>query len=368
MVAVDRRATVQSISRARRSRVAQSQLPRVTLANARGLDYHLHVTLRHRIRFYQQLAVLARAGVPLRTSLHRLQERISGREMAVLTQKIDAGEQVGEAFAAARFSPFECHLVTAGERSGHLETVFQHLSEFWARQHEMIHALIGQLYYPLAVLHLAVFVGVLVDSVTSGSVVVFVVRLIENFACLYAIGFALYMAVRASWESDAAQRFWLGVPIVGRTLSTAYAYRWITVVKLEYSAGIPLPDAVADAWRASGYADRDQLADEGRETLREGGELSILVQRWRQLPRDWVDFIETGEVSGALDTALENLEAEAGRSWKIAQQRMTEWVPKLAYFLILLIVAAQILFSVKDLYDKEIIGPMNEVNKALNGN
>ena len=340
--------------------------PRVTLANARRLDYYSHVTLRHRIRFYQQLAVLARAGVPLRTSLHRLRERISGREMAVLTQKIDAGEQVGEAFAEARFSPFECHLVTAGERSGHLETVFQHLSEFWARQHEMIHALIGQLYYPLAVLHLTILVGALIEFTVS-SWPVALVHLIWNLAWIYAIGFVLYTLVRASWQSDAAQRFWLSLPIIGRTLSTAYAYRWITVLKLEYGSGIPMPDAVADAWRASGYAGRNQLADEGREALREGGELSILVQRWRQLPRDWVDFIETGEVSGALDTALENLEAEAARAWKIAQQRMTEWVPKIIYFLILLIAAAQIGLMLYHIVVAPISDINGEINKALNG-
>ena len=271
---------------------------------------------------------------------------------------------MGEAFAEARFSPFECHLVIAGERSGHLETVFQHLSEFWARQQEMFQALIGQLYYPLAVLHLTVFVGVLIDSVIKGSMIVFVVHLIENFAWLYAIGFVLYMLVRASWQSDAAQRFWLSLPIVGRTLSTAYAYRWITVLKLEYSSGIPLPDAVADAWKASGYADRDRLASEGQSALREGGELSILVQHWKYLPRDWVDFIETGEVSGALETALENLEEEAARAWKTAQQRMTEWVPKIIYFLILLIAAVQIGLMLYHLT----VAPISEIENALNGN
>lgn len=325
------------------------------------------MTLRHRIRFYQQLAVLARAGVPLRTSLQRLQERLSGHEVTILSQKIDAGAQVGEAFAEARFSTFECNLVTAGERSGHLETVFQHLSEFFARQHEMIQALVRQLIYPLLVLHLTILVGALIEFfITSGALAV--IHLIENFAWLYAIGFALYMLIRSSWQSDAAQRFWLSLPIIGRTLSTAYAYRWITVLKLEYSSGVPMPDAVADAWRASGYTNRDQLATEGQESLREGAELSTLVQHWKQLPRDWIDFIETGEVSGALETALENLEAEAARNWKIAQQRMTEWVPKIVYFIILLIAAVQVGLMLYHIVVAPITDVNDAINKALNGN
>ncbi len=318
--------------------------------------------LRHRIRFYQQLAVLARAGVPLRNGLERLKERIPGREIDVLRKKINAGEPVGDAFTAAGFSPFECHLVAAGERSARLESVYQHLAEFWLRQREMIDALVGQIYYPLIVLNLAVLGGGLIQLVSSSWPVV-IIKLIVSFAWLYGIGFILFTVLRVSWQSEVAQFFWLRLPIIGRTLSTAYAYRWITALRLEYAAGVPLPDAAADAWRASGYVGREELARQAEHDLREGAELSTLVQGWRRLPRDWVDFIETGEISGALDTSFENLEAEAARSWKIAQQRMTEWVPKIIYFVILIAVGLQVVFFAIDFWNKNINGPINDALK-----
>jgi type II secretory pathway component PulF len=320
------------------------------------------VILRHRIRFYQQLAVLARAGVPLRNGLERLKERIPGREIDVLRKKINAGEPVGDAFTAAGFSPFECHLVAAGERSARLESVYQHLAEFWLRQREMIDALVGQIYYPLIVLNLAVLGGGLIQLVSSSWPVV-IIKLIVSFAWLYGIGFILFTVLRVSWQSEVAQFFWLRLPIIGRTLSTAYAYRWITALRLEYAAGVPLPDAAADAWRASGYVGREELARQAEHDLREGAELSTLVQGWRRLPRDWVDFIETGEISGALDTSFENLEAEAARSWKIAQQRMTEWVPKIIYFVILIAVGLQVVFFAIDFWNKNINGPINDALK-----
>lgn len=323
------------------------------------------MTLRHRIRFYQQLAVLARAGVPLRSSLERLKGRLSGREIGILGQKINAGEPVGDAFIAAGFSPFECHLVAAGERSARLESVYQHLADFWSRQLDMIGALTRQLYYPFIVLNLAVLLGDIIDS-ASGSWSLLIVHIVVSFAWLYGIGFILYTILCASWQSEAAQRFWLCLPIIGRTLSTAYAYRWITALRLEYGAGVPLPNAAADAWRASGYVGREQLAREAEHALREGAELSALVQGWRRLPRDWVDFIETGEISGALDTAFENLEAEAARSWKIAQEQMTQWVPKIIYFLILLIVGLKILFLALDVWQKNVTGPINDALKQIN--
>ncbi len=324
------------------------------------------MTTRQRIRFYQQLAVLARAGVPLRSSLQRLQERITGPAMAALTQHISNGSTLSDAFAAAGFSPFEVHLITAGERSAHLEEVFQHLADFWVRQQETNQALIRPLYYPLAVLHFAFIVGALIEAFTI-SVPLALIHLAERLAFFYAAAFVIYSLIRASWPSETAQRFWLALPVIGRTLSTAYAFRWITALRIEYTAGIPMPDAVADAWRASGYADRNRLADEGEHALREGAQLSTLLQRWKRLPRDWIDFIETGEVSGSLETALVNLEAEASRAWTLAQQRMTEWLPKIIYFIILLITAAQVALIVYQTVIAPISNAENAIDNAMNG-
>ena len=322
------------------------------------------MTLRQRIRFYQQLAVLTRAGVPLRTGLERLQDRIPSREMTVLSRQISQGDSLGDALTAAGFSPFESNLVTAGERSAQLDIVLQHLSEFWSRQQQMFQAITRQLYYPFVILILSFIVGALFDFIFS-SWLVALVHFVESIAIYGAGAFVIYTVIRVSWKSDAAQRFWVAIPLIGSTLSTAYSYRWITAVKLEYGAGIPMPDAVADAWRASGYAGRNLRAEEGQQALREGVELSTLVQKWKQLPRDWVDFIETGEIAGALETAFANLESESSRAWDNAQKRMTDWVPKIIYFTALLIVGAQVFTLAYQLYQHEVIDPMNAVNAAL---
>jgi type II secretory pathway component PulF len=321
------------------------------------------VTLRHRIRFYQQLAVLVRAGLPMRASLQRLQERLSEKEIAVLSQKVNTGERIGEAFTAAGFSPFECHLVTAGERSAQLDTVFEHLAEFWSRELEMRQELIRPLYYPLVVLHLALVAGALVELATTAWPVI-VVHFILRLAFLYAAGFIVYTLVRVSWSSPSMRRVWLWTPIIGSALTAAYAYRWITALRLEFSAGISLSRAVGDAWRASGYLGCERHAQEGEEAMRKGVELSKLVLGWRQLPRDWIDFIETGEISGAFETAFQRLQEEAARTWKLAQQRMSEWVPKIAYFIVLLMVAAVVGRMVYQVEIAPMIDAENQIDNA----
>jgi len=318
------------------------------------------VKLRQRIRFYQQLAVLVRAGLPIRAGLVRLTEKMAVREVAMLSEKVNAGERIGEAFAAAGFSPFECHLVTAGEKSAQLDTVFEHLAEFWQRELEMRQALIRPLYYPLAVLHFAVLVWGLLDAMTLSPTVA-IVHTILRFAGLYVFGFVVYTLVKVTWSSEGMRRFWLMIPIIGSSIKTAYAYRWISALRLEFTAGISLSRAIGDAWRASGYIGCERFAEEGEQEMRQGVELSKLVARWKQLPRDWIDFIETAELSGAFETAFKNLEAEAARAWTLAQQRMSEWLPKIVYFVVLIMVAG----LVASLIYKVEIAPMIDAENQI---
>jgi type II secretory pathway component PulF len=210
-------------------------------------------------------------------------------------------------------------------------------------------------------LHLTVLVSAL-TQLGHGTTAV-ITTLIEGFALLYTIGFALYVLVRATWGSDTAQRFWLFLPIIGNSLATAYAYRWITALRLEFVAGVPIPDAVADAWLASGYVGSAAFAEEAEREMRSGIQLSSLVQRWHKLPRDWVDFVETGEISGALEAAFTNLEAEAAHSWQLAQQRMSEWLPKIFSFILIVIVALMI----GRMMQAQELEQIDQVNKAIDG-
>jgi general secretion pathway protein F len=319
------------------------------------------MTLRHRIRFYQQLAVLARAGVPMRASLQRMEKKVSGPEVSILARQIEQGQTIGEAFTAAGFSPFECHLVAAGERSAQLETIFDRLSQFWTRELHLGQAIVRSLYYPIVLIHLGILVGGLMQFVTKGTVPA-ISYLVENFGILYLAGFILYVVIRTTWRSDVAKGFWLFVPLIGGALSTVFAYRWITALRLEFAAGVPFPDAVADAWHASGYIGSETKAQEGRDGLRSGEQLSGLVQRWRQLPRDWIDFVETGEISGEYEAMFVNMETEAMRNWNLAQERLTEWLPKIFGFAVLLVAGYQIYV----LMNQSMTGQVEQVEKIIN--
>jgi type II secretory pathway component PulF len=331
------------------------------LANTRIVSYVHVVTLRKRIRFFQQLAVLMRAALPIRSSIERLHERLGGHELAVLAQQLSHGERLADAFTSAGFQRFETNLVAAGERSGQLETVLDHIAQFWQHELEFRRALVTPLVYPIVVLHFAIILSSGIDLLNGGvsaAIAGFIIRL----AVLYASLILIYVLTRATWSSPLMKSFWLRLPIVGRALRSAFAYRWITTLRLEFGAGVSLYRAVGDAWRASGFVDCERIGTESEEAIRSGASFTRLAQSWRQLPRDWVDFIETGEVSGKFDDAFRALEAEASQNFKFAQQRMANWLPKIVYFFALLVVAWQVVQVAEKVY----IDPIEQAEKLIN--
>jgi len=163
------------------------------------------------------------------------------------------------------------------------------------------------------------------------------------FAFVLVCGAVIYLRRN---DADVARPFrapgapW--VPIIGGSIKAANAYRWITALRIEFSAGILISRAVGDAWRASGFLDSERTATEAEEAMRSGVVLSALIGRWKQLPPEWADFVETGEVSGGLEASFINLEAEAASAWTLAQQRVADWLPKIVYCVFLLIAAGMI--------------------------
>jgi len=95
--------------------------------------------------------------------------------------------------------------------------------------------------------------------------------------------------------------------------------------------------------------------------MRSGTDLSQLVRRWRQLPRDWIEYFDTAEASGQYETTFKQLEAETAHGWTVTQDRMTEWVPKILYIVFLIVMAIKIV----PLASHALTDPVVETEKAI---
>ena len=112
------------------------------------------VSLKDKILFTKQLAVLIKSGVPLLQSLELLTEQFQGRFHAILVSiKDDVKGGVSLADAMQKFPKvFESiyvQLVKAGEASGKLDQILVRLTEYLERREAIKKKISGALQYPI---------------------------------------------------------------------------------------------------------------------------------------------------------------------------------------------------------------------------
>ncbi|MEM1059718.1 MAG: type II secretion system F family protein [Verrucomicrobiota bacterium] len=288
-----------------------------------------------RIRVFDRLATMLGAGIPLHQAVEKVLASNPASELRVLLHQLLQGDRAAEAFAAAGFEEFEQNLVNAGERGGRLDDVFRALSLYYQRELAVSRAIKTALVYPISVLNLIALIGPLPELVLK-SVWSYLASALTSLFVIWSLLIGVYVLVRSTWNLEAAQFFWLRLPLVGGFLRATYQYRWIVALRIELNAGIGFAPAAADAWAATGFARRTDRAREVVARLQEGERLSTAMVGWPELPSDWAEYMATAEESGKIVETLGQLEALALDNWKHAQDVLARGMSTFLYFALIL--------------------------------
>ena len=120
-------------------------------------------------RFARTMTTLVAAGVPLEQSLSIVREMVSNRVMAQSLDGIIQGVKRGEGMAgpvrrAGTFPPLAAHLLSVGEETGRLDTMFDHLANIYDNETRVAVRRFTSLFEPMVILVMGVVVGVIVLS------------------------------------------------------------------------------------------------------------------------------------------------------------------------------------------------------------
>lgn len=291
-----------------------------------------------RIKVFDQLSTMLGAGLPLSKALTKIKQRHPLMELDVMANALVQGESASEAFERAGFEPFEQHLIAAGERGGRLPEVFRALSLYYQRELAVSRAIKVAIAYPIILLNLVAFIGPLPQLIFDG-LFVYLANVVGYLFVIWILLGGAYLFIRLSWDLPAMQFFWMRIPLVGGFLRASYQYRWILALRMELHAGVSFHGAAADAWRATGWGNRETRALQVQERMIGGERLSSAMVDWPELPIDWADYMATAEESGKIQDSLAQIEEMALAEWRHAQQKLSSWMPYLLY-LVLLICAA----------------------------
>ncbi len=294
------------------------------------------ITRRDLITFCFDLEQISRSGIPIIEGLRDLRNGADNprfREiLSSVLEDIEGGKMMSQGMAAFPqvFSPVFVSLIRAGEQSGRLTEVLENLGKALKWQDELVSQTRKLLIYPavVSVVVLCVVIFLLVYLVPQ------VVTLLKTMGLQLPIQtrvlIALSQFVVGYWwicallpivagvtallvlKSNPRARYYfdylkLHLPVVGPILQKIILARFASFFALMYQSGITILDAMKSSEDIVGnrvIADGVQRAG---QQISAGESLTEAFQNLGLFPPLVIRMMRVGEATGALDTALLNV-------------------------------------------------------------
>lgn len=289
------------------------------------------VSLKEKILFTKQFAILLKSGVPLMQACELLIEQFTGSMRTILVRvKDDIKEGGSLADSLAKypkvFETLYIQLVRAGEATGKLDTILVRLASYLEKQAETRKKISGALQMPIiqfvmavgvvSVLMIYVVPGIAENLTSSGKAlpaptqfVMAASNFMVNYFLFIIIGVAAIIALFMAWKKTSSgariiDTIKLRLPLI------KYLARTNAVVQFCYTLGLLLEGGVHLAEALDivvAVIDNRVLADElriARDNIVKEGKIAQYLKQTNMFPPIAIYLIQTGEQTGELDTML----------------------------------------------------------------
>ncbi len=289
------------------------------------------VTVKDKILFSKQLAILLKSGVPLLQAIELLTEQFEGQIRSILVRiKDDVKEGTALADALSKypkvFEKIYLQLVRAGEATGKLDVILDRLTVYLERREELSKKVSGAMQQPIIQLVVAILVvGVLVVKVVPQMAQNFAAKgsalpgptqfilSVSDFAVdhflLIIFGLIGVIGFFTLWKKSATgarqyDQIKLHLPLI------KYLSRTNAVVQFCYTLGMLLEGGVHIAEALDivvSIVDNRVLADalsKARDNIVKEGKIAEYLKQTNIFPPIAIYLIKTGEQTGELPTML----------------------------------------------------------------
>ncbi|MCL4203693.1 MAG: type II secretion system F family protein [Pirellulaceae bacterium] len=307
------------------------------------------ITLEQLTALNQEIAALARAGVPLNYGLLHLGRDLPGRLGRLANQvgeRLESGQPLGEALRAVpQMPPAYAAIVAAGVRSGRLAVALDDMATLIRRVGEMQRLMYLALLYPLLVLFLALIlfsftllkcfpiVQEFYDSVSPDGRALFVLQWLAEVQSYWlpavvltvVLGLAVWIVRQrralTGVESAGGRRRWRNRATIGNVIYSGRLAVLTETLATLIEHGVPLPESLRLAADASG--DRG-LRDAGHQWAQrlEAGETQASCGPLPGAPRMLGLVLASGTSPERLGTTLRRM----GQSYRQEAAWMSRWV------------------------------------------
>lgn len=289
------------------------------------------VSLKDKILFTKQLAVLLKAGVPLLQSLELLIEQFKGRLHSILiTIKDDVKGGVSLADAMQKypraFDTIYVQLVRAGEASGKLDEILIRLTEYLERRETIKRRIRSALQYPIIQLVIAIGVVVILLTVVvpqlqglfeaqgenlplSTKIMMVVSQIIKKY---FLIVIAVVVALVAGflyWKRTPSgaylyDKIKLKIPLVKYIAKTSAVVQFCYTLGILIESGVNLAESLDIVVKIIDNRILAATLNEARDKIIKQGKIAQYLKQTNMFPPVAIHLIRTGEETGQLGSML----------------------------------------------------------------
>ncbi len=317
------------------ARLQQMELDLVTAkpVKPRRRLTHGKVGANDLIMFCFQLEQLLLAGVPILAALSEIKAQIRqpyfASVISAIVAEVEGGRVLSDALASHPnvFNALFVHLIAAGEKTGQLPQVLQHLSQTLKWQAALLAETQRLLIYPMMIMIVVLVAIVFLMVVLVPELVKFIASMgqtlpwntkllifISNtfvdywwlmigmpmLAIVVCVACINHSVVAHDWFDRAK----LKLPIVGEILHKATMARFARYFALMYQAGIPVLSALQTCEGIVGNRAIASQLHAVHGDISTGSLMSDSFQQAGLFPALLIRMIQVGEQTGALDKAL----------------------------------------------------------------
>jgi general secretion pathway protein F len=323
----------------------------------------------------RQLSTLIQSGMPLESCLQAVIEQTEKPNIRTVLTSVRA--KVTEGFSLADslaeyphiFDSLFRSMVSAGEKSGHLDLVLSRLATYTDHRQKMRSKLLQALIYPIVLVFFAItIVSFLLTAVVPKIVGQFVQMgqklpastqfLLDSSDFIKSWGWLVIVLIICSWLVFRAalkkphirlafDRKLLSVPMIGKIIRGLNTSRFARTLAICSSSSIPILDAMLVAQDVVSNTYIKEKVKESAESVREGASIRSSLQQTKLFPPMMLHMIASGEQSGELETMLigaaDNQDEQFEATVNIALGLFTPMLIALMAGLVLFIVMATLM-------------------------
>lgn len=284
--------------------------------------------------FYQELAVLLKAGITFKESLTLIVESLKKNADKELIQSIlnDVinGKPFSEALLASKsFSEYEYYSLQIGEETGTTAQVCQELGVFYERKNEQKRIIIGALAYPSIVITTAIIVVVFMlsyvvpmfqDIFRQNNVelpmltkVIVKLSIFTKTFGIYGLLLIIFLFFVGRIFKDNEQylkvvhHFILKIPVLGAFTTKVYLAQFTQALALLTTAKVPLLNSIQMVKKMIRFVPLQEALDKVENSILKGNSLSVSLKENPLFDNRIISLVKVAEETNQTEYVFKQL-------------------------------------------------------------